>query len=44
MSAEESRIEELKSLLRESGLEYLVVSEDGKVAQVNVWIGKDDDD
>ena len=39
MIVEASRLEELKSLLRNSGFEWSINTIDGNLAIVNIWIG-----
>ena len=40
MNVEATRLEELKKVLSKNGFDYLVKSQDGGLAQVNIWIGE----
>jgi len=40
MNVEATRLEELRKLLSKNGFDYMVKSQDGCLAQVNIWIGE----
>lgn len=40
MTVEATRLDELRKLLSKHGFDYMVKSQDGSLAQVNIWIGE----
>ena len=40
MTVEDTRLEELKTLLTKNGFDYMVYKKDGCLLQLNIWIGE----